>query len=456
MAQQTGNAPDPLAQLGVPATPSTPAAPADPLAAIGTPATPPPAAPPQGGPASQALEGAKQVAAPIWGAVKPAETPTEAAIHNVGGPGALMAYRTAKGIVDSVDGVIKSAPETFSAAVQKMNQAVDEFHQGRYGAAAGDFAGALTTNRTLNPGPVNDVKDLVEGAQNGNVVTPLVRQGLTGALGAIGGEETGAAGAAEETPGIFKRMIVNPFRKLTATPAEAGAAAETEAATAGTKAVLGNAGTKTMALGIDPAPADAAASSLYQKVDQAAGTDLKVQYQKLANAQDRVMQTVDGSAEESKALADVKAQEDVIAQIKQRAKEANPNLDIDATLAQADKKFTEARANAEFNFKFQSALNGDVRPGAEPTVDVDKAIAVTKKMTQPTVRYPTPRLYQTTIGKTGANEFLDNLYAAKKAGEKAVSAQQTRQWWLNAAKNTGKYVLLPAGGAALGVEALKH
>lgn len=386
--------------------------------------------------------------------IKPPETPTEQVIHAVSGDSGLAAYRAAMGVVDTVKKVVTAGPEAYANAVQDYKRAHQEFINKDYRNAASS-AGSLATDvahvvdPTLNS--TNQTRQLTEGARPGaDLTTPLVGQmaqaGTALAGGIIADTAADAAAAPATDTTLFQRTIMNPFRKLIAGPAKRGDIAETEAATAGVKSVLGTGGTKTLALGIDPAPADLAASGLYQKVDQAAGTDLKVQYQKLANAQDRVMQTVDGSAEEAKALSDVKAQEDVIAQIKQRAKEANPNLDIDATLAQADKKFTEARANAEFNYKFQSALKGDVRPGAEPLVDVDKAIAVAKKMTQPTIKYPTPRLYQTTIGEAGANNLLDKLYAAKKLGEHAVTMRTVRNWVLGGAA----VVAGPAAAVAVG------
>jgi hypothetical protein len=449
MAQQTGTAPDPLAQLGTPATPSAPAA--DPLAAIGTPATPPPAAA-----ATQSsdnltgriVEGARQFAAPIANlvasAVKPPESSTEQIIHGVTGPGGLIAYRQARNLINAAKNVVEAGPEAYENAVKDYKQAHDDFVNEDYRGAASSAA-SLATDAAGIVDPTaasaaRDARELTEGARPGaNLATPLTRQILTagGALagGAAASGEDAAAGAAE-TPRALRRLIVNPFRKLTATPTAAGEAAETEAATAGVKSVLGSKGTGTMALGMDVETPYTAAKNLYRTVDKAAGTNFDSLYTQLANAQDRVMEELDGSVGEAKALADVKTQEDQIAQAKQRAAAAGVK-NVDQVLAQADAKFTEAQANKEFNFKFKDAMNGDIRPGAQPTVDVDKALSIAKKMTQPTIKYPTPRLYQTTIGKAGANTLLDNLLAAKKAGEKAVELRTIRNWTLGAAATAG-------------------
>ena len=58
-------------------------------------------------------------------------------------------------------------------------------------------------------------------------------------------------------------------------------------------------------------------------------------------------------------------------------------------------------------------------------------------MSEPTIKYPTPRLYQTTAGETGANNLLKNLYAAKKAGQTAVDMRVLRNWVIGGAAAIG-------------------
>jgi hypothetical protein len=429
------------------ASPAAPAAPVSSLSKFGTAqALPtPPAASDAGTSASTpeqpgvlARAGSALVNNTPLALIKPPETPTEQVIHAVSGDPGLASYRAAKGLVGSVENVVKAGPESYANAVKDYQRMHQEFINKDYRNAAAS-AGSLATDVAGVVDPTaaaggQQARQLTEGTRPGaDLTTPLVSQGANAALTLLGARAVGGEAAAEDTAVTSaNRLIKNPFReggflrRQIALPAEAGDNVATAQSTTGVKAILGTKGTPTLSLGIDAETPYAVAKNLYQSVDKAAGTDLKVQYEKLANAQDRVMQTVDGSAEEAKALSDVKAQEDAIAQIKQRAKDANPNLDIDATLAQADKKFTEAQANKEFNFKFKDALKDDVRPGTEPLVDTDKAIAVAKKMTQPTIKYPTPRLYQTSIGEAGANKLLDVLYAAKKAGKTAVTLRYIR------------------------------
>ena len=377
--------------------------------------------------------------------IKPPETPTEQVIHAVSGDSGLAAYRAAMGVVDTVKKVVTAGPEAYANAVQDYKRAHQEFINKDYRNAASS-AGSLATDvahvvdPTLNS--TNQTRQLTEGARPGaDLTTPLVGQivqaGMALAGGKIAGAEPGAAAttAADEAPSMFQRYIVNPFRRAIASPSAHGDAVATEAATAGTKAAL-NTGARGLLNPLDVETPYAAAKNLYRTVDKAAGTNFDDLYTKLSNAQDRVMETTDGSVEEAKALADVKRQEDVIAQAKQRAADAGVK-NVDQVLAQADKKFTEAQANKEFNFKIKSAVSGHAASGAPETVSVDQAISIARKMSEPTIKYPTPRLYQTTAGETGANNLLKNLYAAKKAGQTAVDMRVLRNWVIGGAAAIG-------------------
>ena len=343
--------------------------------------------------------------------------------------------------------MVKAGPDSYTNALSDFKRMHEEFANKDYRNAASSAA-SLATDAAHIADPTlgtNEARELTEGARpGGNLATPLVRQGLTAGAALLGakaaGAEGAAAGTADEAPSAFQRLIVNPFRKLIATPSDAGDIVETAKGTAGTRAAL-QTGNRSLLAPMEVNTPYAAAKNMYRTVDTAAGTNFDDLYTKLANAQDRAMQTVDGSAEEAKALADVKTQEDVIAQAKQRAAD-NGVKNVDATLAQADAKFTEAQANKEFNYKFQNAISGDVAHGAAETVDVDKAISIARKMSQPTVKYPTPRLWQTSAGKAGADRLLTNLYAAQKAGERAVLLHTVKAW------------VGGVGGAALGYEAI--
>ena len=242
-----------------------------------------------------------------------------------------------------------------------------------------------------------------------------------------------AANAVEDTSALQK-YLVNPFKRAIASPAAKGEQVATDASTVAAKKV---AGSNSLLNVNDVQTPLAEAKSLYQMVDKAAGTNLDDMYTKLANAQDRAMQTISGSHEEAVELAKVKAQEEAIAEVKQRAADAGVK-DVDQTLAQADKKFTEAQANKEFNYKFSKAVEGKSSIGVPESVKTEDAIRIVREMTEPTVKYPTPRAYQTTMGKAGADKLLKDLYAARDAGKVAVDLRKIRNY---------------VGGAALGTAA---
>jgi hypothetical protein len=141
----------------------------------------------------------------IWAGVKqsaPAQiltaavTPPESAeehIASLAGPGALIAYRQAKGVMASIKGAMSSSGTKFVQAVQDVKSAADQFHRGDYRNAASSAVSAATDAAGLldpmTSGISSGVRELSEGARpGGNLATPLTRQLIDAGTAVVGGE----------------------------------------------------------------------------------------------------------------------------------------------------------------------------------------------------------------------------------------------------------------------------
>jgi hypothetical protein len=96
-------------------------------------------------------------------------------------------------------------------------------------------------------------------------------------------------------------------------------------------------------------------------------------------------------------------------------------------------------------FKNPNIVSGNTAAGTPETVNVDSAVKALQKL-QDSTRYGGSRLEQA-FGKDGAKAMLDDLYAAQRAGQKAIPRAAM-------ARTIGKYLgrgaLLAAGGGLLG------
>ncbi len=246
----------------------------------------------------------------------------------------------------------------------------------------------------------------------------------TGGEAALAGTVTGAA---VEGAGALKNAVtpmVEPIVKgeKVAQPA-AQAALRASAGSADTSVSL----RKVMQPSVDNAFTEA--KSLYKPIDEAAGTDFKGLYDKLDAAMDKERLTAAGSPEQAKAELDIKTTQDAISDARATAAKAGIP-DVDASLSQADAKFTEAQANKDLNAKLfnnQSVVKGNLKYGAPETIDVDKAIDALENLDKPN-KYGASRLRQTSLGNAGADKLLQDLYNAQKLGQKAVSKQQFARW----------------------------
>ena len=465
MAQQTGNAPDPLAQLGVPATPSTPAAPADPLAAIGTPATPPPAAAEQPSIFDRGVNALKNVgssilssavtAAQISGVpipIKPPETPTEQVVQAHAGDSGLAAYRAAKGLVGSVENVVKSGPEAYANAVKDYQRAHQEFVNHDYRNAASSAASAVTDAAHIVEPTMgtNDARQLTEGTRPGaDLTTPLVTQGTNAALalaGTFAPEVLGAGSeAADATASGVRRMIMNPFRR---TLTEDAVQPELQANLKNTwnKVADDNnvprpTATSIRDYGEQVADAILARSkTLYRAVDEATGNRFSGTAAKLQNVVQK-MRTVTTDAEEQALLIEKTRYEMQIDQMFDEAAQAATGVTkrtVEAAKAQFKKAQAIYDANQDVRMSTKGIRPGD--PGAEGSPETVNSSTLQNRLNK---RQDSGRLAEG-VGDANGKQMIGHTGKAE-ATSAAAKADEAR-----VAKNVGR-VKAVAKGAALAV-----
>src|ERR1035437_5346654 len=100
---------------------------------------------------SKVVEGAKE--SMIGQMAAPPASHLEAGIMTAGGPAALFAWRTAKGVYDFAAKLVSAeGPDQYALAKEDFGKAVDEFHAGRKGTAAWSAAsGVADTMGTMTP-----------------------------------------------------------------------------------------------------------------------------------------------------------------------------------------------------------------------------------------------------------------------------------------------------------------
>jgi hypothetical protein len=172
--------------------------------------------------AANVLEGVKQsfVGQLAKDAIVP---PQNAAEHTVllagGGPGSLIAYRQAKRLMESAEGMLKAAGDKFPQAVKDYQRTVKEYQRGDYRNAASSAVSTATDVAGLTPAgvmlPTEQTRELSEGARpGGNLATPLTRQVLDAGTALVGGEPAAKVGGevAEgvgEAAGAAKTAVKN-------------------------------------------------------------------------------------------------------------------------------------------------------------------------------------------------------------------------------------------------------
>lgn len=461
MADNTQNqAADPYASIATPAAATSPAvtaAPADPYASIATP-NPAPLAPPAGV-MDRSIEGVKQFAAPLAAAIKEPETPTEHLIMLTAGPGALAAYRAAHGLITSADNMVKATPATYKQALDDFKRTHQEFANKDYRNAASSAVSTLAdVGGIIDPVTRNvagDVRELSEGARpGGNLATPLVRQGLGAAAAGLGGEALEADNAA--TQAAAKTLRVNPFRaiiqgeRVAQAPAEAAVRAGVEEGTnvAGTasptlsKSIAESPIAKNGETVLDEPQAAIATKekAAYDAIDKTAGFDLKEAKLQLKNDQYNLKQLGNTPADQASAKT-LKAS---IADSTKRISDAEAKLKTAGIDPKAGDVFHTQRMAGE---DVQKALVKNTGP--DGTINA-KGLAKDFKNLRFNKRGDRLAQY---MGPDAADDIVDQLTQAQKAGEKAVKLQDLTK---SIAKGVAKAIPYAGAAAVGGYEAIKH
>jgi hypothetical protein len=396
---------------------------------------------------------ASGVAAPVKAALAPPADATEHAMSSIGGPAGLVAYRASKAVVDAVENMVKAKKESFKQAEADVLNAVNEFHQKDYRNALADTGSAVADVGGVMGEPISTMgraREIAQGTKpGGDLATPLTKDvvdlGATAALERVGEKLTGgtAEGTEAATPkqaGPIKQILKG--EKVAQEPAQQ--ALRTGAQAAGGKAV------NPSLRAVLEEPIDKIgnlAKAAYRQVDEAAGTDFKALREKLENTEYQLRQLTDTEedvAMEAKLEKARTATMDKIEAAKQQAIKAGVDPKL---LEQADAQFSQANALKDLQakvFKNTGVISGNKALGAEESVNVNQAVKELQKL-QDSTKFGAPRLEQA-LGKDGAQAILKDMYAAQKAGVKAMSRQE---FAIKLAKYTGWGSLLLGGAGAV-------
>jgi len=173
--------------------------------------------------------------------------------------------------------------------------------------------------------------------------------------------------------------------------------------------------------------AAAARQSAYNLLDNSAGTDVKALYSKLENTEYQIRQLTDTQEDVQKEAVLEKARTatmDKIAEARQNVIEKLGTKNGPEAFDKADQLFKQEQALKDLQskvFKNPNIVQGNTAAGTPETVNVDSAVKALQKMQNDT-SYGSPRLEQA-IGKDSAKKMLADLYAAQRAGQKAISRQ---------------------------------
>jgi hypothetical protein len=367
-----------------------------------------------------------------------------------------------------LSGLISKAKDAWTAGQTKrdseaamVTETVEALKRGDFGSAAETLLDHLThTARSVGQGIgggfSNDVKTAKENLTGGGPtfdpanpgatpplgtpIMPLPGEGILPGTSAVRAAGDAFAGAPAEARAVTSR--INPFRKMwqganvSQTPAQA--ATRTAATTAGAEVGLNTAqpaGLRTLVE--EPISAvNGLKKSVYGQVDRAAGTDLKTLYGKLDAINDKIDLEASGSPEESRLEAQRTSQMQTIEDAKQVAR--GKGVNVDKLLDQGDALHTREMALRDLQksvFKNVNTVEGNVAAGTPETINVDSAIKSLQKL-QDNTKFGAPRLEQA-LGKSGSKQFLNQMYAAQRAGQNAIPYQTAAKWLAGILGGTG-------------------
>jgi hypothetical protein len=456
---QSTPAADPYAGIAVPIAQAPPAAPADPYAQIAQPIAAPPASADTSAsdqPGILQRAGTAIVNNTPLALIKPPETPTEQVVHATSGDSGLAAYRAAKGLVGSVENVVKAVPETYANAVKDYQRMHQEFVNKDYRNAASS-AGSLATDVAHVVDPMmdstNQTRQLTEGARPGaDLTTPLVGQVAQGATALAGAKaaaaEPGAASGVEDNP--VTRMITNPFRaKVTEAavqPALKGGLQDTWNQVADEAGVARPTATSIRDLGEQVGDAILARSkSLYRSIDDATGNRFSGTATKLQNVVQKLRQVTTDTEEQALMIEKQRYEMQIDQMFDEAAAKATGVTKSTVDAAKAE--FKKAQAIYDINNDVRRSTKG-IRPGDAGAEGSPETVNAKQLQGRLNARQDSGRLQQG-VGESNGKQMIGHTGAAEGTSTKAASEAA------RVAKNvkTAKYV---AGGAAaaLGVEGI--
>jgi hypothetical protein len=168
--------------------------------------------------------------------------------------------------------------------------------------------------------------------------------------------------------------------------------------------------------------------SLYAKIDQAAGTDIKELRKKLSNTEYQIRNLTDTEADQALEGKLEESRRGLIDKIEQAKQDAIAKGVDPKTLDQADAAYGKAQALQEVEkvLKNPSNIIGNARVGQEESINVDSTIRALQKL-QYSDKFSGSRLEQA-LGEQASNALLGKLYEAQRLGQSAIKARVVAEW----------------------------
>lgn len=399
----------------------------------------------------------------LWGAVSPPSSASEEVAHAVGGPGGLVAYRAAKKVTDSVEGVFKGKAEAYQNLKQDALQSMAELHKGEWRNGLTDALSASADTQGLfgSADASARARELIQGTKpGGDLATPLgktvadagmvaVGEAAGGKLGG-GGEAADAEAAADTNAAthVFDPATkkISPIQQVL--KGEKVAQGPAQSALRGAAGAGETGGVRTL---LDEPIAAVAKTerATYDTLNKASGTDLKALYDHAEEVQD-ALDDPTNIAQKSSLQAELKTTQDQIATGEATATKNG----VDPSVLEKAKGLTQERyakeALKQKLFNNEGVVKGNVAHGVDETINVDAAIRNVENLDKPSRFAPegAPTRLQQALGPDGAAKLKQGLYDAQKAGQVALKRQAL-------AKIVGR-AGLGVLGAGAGTEIVRH
>lgn len=346
-------------------------------------------------------------------------------------------------------GIYESHKATAYKAAVALQRAIDAYHAGNDAElrrAVSEYAGytGATALPALGPAAAQAGEDIGAGktGQGLGEATGLVASVLAPrVIGKVVPKVVNAVKAVGAVPDVADQIIKGEKVAQPAADAALRQGASAASKEAGLSTVQPNSLRTVLEDPIDSLETQAKAQ--YRQIDQAAGTDFKALNDKLSNTEYQIRQLTETEADIAKEAQLEQSRTAIIEKIEAAKHEAIANGVDPEILDEADATFKQANALRDVEakvFKNSGVVKGNVVHGTPETVNVDAAVKALQKL-QDADSFGGSRLEQA-FGKAGAKAVLDDMYAAQRAGVKAM----TRQQWAVRLTKLG----LTAGGLTLG------